>query len=220
MPAKLLFQFRRSDEPADGGHRRIVERRIVAIDASGPEEAYERALALGAEEEWSGNYGDFDVNFELVGILQMIERTAGDDSELWWELPTSWTPRSSAPPSSFRRRETSSSSTARATHAASRSSPSASEPGLQTACSATSCPSSARASAMVRRTAGASLAVAYDSLLQRVSALAPALEPPELRSLAAAIGSLAGTSSAPRLRRSGRGTGGERARGMLAAPGF
>jgi hypothetical protein len=84
--AKLLFQFRRSDEPADGGHRRIVERRIVAIDASGPEEAYERALALGAEEEWSGNYGDFDVNFELVGILQMIERTAGDDSELWWEL--------------------------------------------------------------------------------------------------------------------------------------
>lgn len=58
----------------------------MAIDASDPQDAYRRALALGEEEEWAMADGEVEIFFEFVGVLQMIERTLDESHELWWEL--------------------------------------------------------------------------------------------------------------------------------------
>jgi len=85
--AKLLFQFR----IAKGGksnQRRTCEERIVLLESRSAEAAYQRAVALGKNRQFSYDaLPGTKVHVEFVGVLDLLRLdVACEPDEVWYDI--------------------------------------------------------------------------------------------------------------------------------------
>ena len=85
--AKLLFQFRPA-RPSDRSSMALCEERIVTFGANSPRAALANAKQIARRASYSFPVvGGGRVNFELVGILELMELGVETvPGEVWWDL--------------------------------------------------------------------------------------------------------------------------------------
>jgi len=81
--AFLLFQFKTTTNDIIN-KKRICEERIYNINTTSSEDAYLKANQIGKEEEFSYNDEEKLINFEFIGIVDLIELSDIDDENLVW----------------------------------------------------------------------------------------------------------------------------------------
>jgi hypothetical protein len=91
--AKLLFQYR-VDVDGGSGKRRVCEQRIINFDAKSPHAALAQAKCHGQEGEHSfTNTDGNDVNFQFVGVLDLLSLGVEADARtVWYEVKDLITP--------------------------------------------------------------------------------------------------------------------------------
>ena len=84
---KLLFQWNPSKDGKEYRKRRVCEERIYTYNAKTSEEALVKAKKLGDEGCFSQETEVGYVDFQFVGILDLIQLIDDDDdSEVWYEI--------------------------------------------------------------------------------------------------------------------------------------
>jgi hypothetical protein len=84
--AKLLFQWR-AIRDGRARKRRLCEERLVVFAARGPQQAWEKAMALGERAEFSHEIPRGVVYFEFVGLLGLESiSTENSSGEIYSEL--------------------------------------------------------------------------------------------------------------------------------------
>ncbi len=79
----LLFQFK-TIENNTINKRRVCEERIYHIESETPDIAYEKAKELGLQEEFSYIEDKVKINFDFIGIIDLVELSILEDDNLVW----------------------------------------------------------------------------------------------------------------------------------------
>lgn len=86
--ALLLFQFRVASTRAGAAKRRLCEKRLIVLEATGPRQALQRAKRRGREAEYDypNAYGE-QVYFEFVGVMDLLRLGLECESdEVWYDI--------------------------------------------------------------------------------------------------------------------------------------
>ena len=81
--ACLLFQFKTTTNEIIN-KKRICEERIYHIHATSSDKAYLKANQIGKEEEFSYNDEEKLIDFEFIGIIDLVALSDIDDENLVW----------------------------------------------------------------------------------------------------------------------------------------
>ncbi len=82
--AWILFQFR-VEENGISNKRRICEEKIYHIKAQNPNDAYNKGVKIGKEEEFCYEEQSKIVYYEFIGIIDLIELFEIEDKNVVWD---------------------------------------------------------------------------------------------------------------------------------------